>query len=142
MCSFENGSAACGMLKERSMKHCFQPEQFLFWRLGWLVSTMVDYRGNDSVTVVITTKIGLCSKWLPVVKSCILRNFPDAFPRVTLSFTDSIYEKLLCISKLYFALVHTIFFSFSLHHSFCCCPGAFSNVPREQKCRVCWHRCL
>lgn len=80
LCVFENGSAACGTLKERRMKHCFQPEQFLFWRLGWLVSTTIDYRGNDSVTVVITTKIGLCSKWLSVVKSYILRNFPDAFP--------------------------------------------------------------
>lgn len=39
-----------------------------------LVSTTVNYRGNDSITVVITAKIGLCSKWLSVVKSCILRN--------------------------------------------------------------------
>lgn len=76
---FFDGSAACGMLKERSMKHCFQPEQLLFWRLGWLVSTIVNYRGHDSVTVAITAKVGLCSKWLSVVKSCILRNFPDAF---------------------------------------------------------------
>ena len=42
---------------------------------AWLlVSAMVNYRGNGSVTVVITAKIGLCSKWLSVVKSCILRN--------------------------------------------------------------------
>lgn len=31
-------------------------------------------RGNDSITVVITAKIGLCSKWLSVVRCCILRN--------------------------------------------------------------------
>lgn len=35
------------------------------------------------------------------------------FPLVTLSFTSSIYEKLLCISKLYFALVHTFFFLYT-----------------------------
>lgn len=36
-----------------------------------LVSTMVNYNKNDSITVVITEKIGLCSKQLSV-KSYIL----------------------------------------------------------------------
>lgn len=43
--------------------------------VAWLlVSTVVNYRESNSIAVVITTKIDLCSKWPSVVISCILRN--------------------------------------------------------------------
>lgn len=43
--------------------------------VAWLlVSTVVNYTESDSITVVITAKIDLCSKWPSVVISFILRN--------------------------------------------------------------------
>lgn len=48
------------------------------------------------------------------------------FPLVMLSFTGSIYEKLLCISKLCFPLVHAFFFfSFFSKPQFLLLPRRF-----------------
>lgn len=84
-----------------------------------MVSTMVNYRGNDNITVAITAKIGLCSKWLSVVKSCILRNKSSRcfFPLVTLSF-QAVFMKSycaflkFCFLCLHFPLAPINFFSF------------------------------
>lgn len=83
---------------------------------------MVNYRGDDSITVVITAKIGLCSKWLSVVKSCVLRNKSSwcFFPLMMLSF-QAVFMKsyrafpgsLFFFSFLFFP-VSALSFSFSM----------------------------
>lgn len=58
----------------------FSTSQILVLVVWLLVSTVVNYTERDGITVVITTKIDLCSKWPSVVLSCILRNKSCFFP--------------------------------------------------------------